>query len=55
MTNKNSSYNANFWLFLREKALSFHENSKCTLDAEELKEEKPANNIVNLSKNYDVA
>ncbi len=55
MTNKNSSYNADFWLFLREKALSFHENSKCTQDSEELKEIKNVDNIANPIKDRDAA
>lgn len=54
MADKNSSYNANFWAFLREKALSYHENSNKARITEDLKELKPMNNIVNLSKTYDV-
>ncbi len=46
MTNKNGSYKANFWLFLREKALSFHENSKCTQVSEKAKNVEKITNLI---------
>ena len=55
MADKKSSYNANFWLFLREKALSFNENSKCTQNSEELEEIKNVEKITNLMKDRDAA
>ena len=56
MADKKSSYNANFWLFLREKALSFQsENSKCTQNSEELREIKNVGKITNLIKDSDAA
>ena len=56
MADKKSSYNANFWSFLREKAISFQESSNKSQSNENLKEpkSKPMNNIVNHSKAYDI-
>ena len=56
MADKKSPYNANFWSFLREKALSFQESSNKSQSNENLKEpkSKPMNNIVNHSKAYDI-
>ena len=55
MADKKSPYNANFWSFLREKALSYHENSKCPQNSEELKEIKNVEKITNLIKDCDAA
>ena len=55
MADKKSSYNANFWSFLREKALSYHENSKCTQNSEKLEEIKNVEKITNLMKDRDAA
>ncbi len=55
MTNKNDSYNSNFWLFLRQKALNFHKNSENSQVSEKLKETKVMENMANLSRDSDAA
>ncbi len=53
MTNKNDLYNANFWLFLRQKALNFYENSENSQVPENLKETKVIKKVASLSQDSD--
>ena len=55
MADKKSPYNANFWSFLREKALSFNENSKCTQNSGKLEKIKNVEKITDLMKDRDAA